>query len=180
MDDPADACFELVYHEVDPENPTVYASAFFPHDYMTVLNKVFIYPYSFEEDVRVEAPYTFAHELGHVLGLRHEHSQRPNLDADFAEDGTEVDEFGEYKPVESILFGIRNPWSVMAYYDQCTIQPSDVKTLNKAYDTLKDGEMVSGTALVGTYVWGQPFGDITDKRKKVCVEKKIHRVAPDN
>jgi len=180
VDDPADACFELVYHELDPENPGIYASAFFPDDYMNVLNQVYIYPYSFEE--RVEAPYTFAHELGHVLGLRHEHSQEPNQQAEFAEDGTQVDTFGnELGTTESILFGIRNPWSVMAYYDQCTIQPSDVKTLNKAYDTLKDGEMVAGTALVGTFVWDEEAGKpVNDKRRKVTVEKKIYRVAPDN
>jgi len=170
VDDPSDACFELVYHEALPENRNVLASAFFPDQYMNVLNQVYIYPLSFRKDVRSEAPYTFAHELGHVLGLRHEHSQSPVQQAKSAEDGTD-----KWGTTESILFGIRNPWSVMAYYDKGTIQPSDVKTLNEAYDTLKDGEMVPGTALVGTHGEGQP-----DKRRKVTVEKKIYRVAPDN
>jgi len=177
VDYPSDACFELTF-EADPPAEGALASAFFPDQYKTVLNQVFIYPLSLDRRVRSEAPYTFAHELGHVLGLRHEHSQGSVQDGK-TEDGTTKDG-GQWVTTESILFGIRNPWSVMAYYDHSTIQPSDVKTLNLAYDTLKDGEMVSGTALVGTYDWRKPEGDKSDKRKKVTVEKKIYRVAPDN
>jgi len=174
VDYASDACFELKFDEAPPGQPTALASAFFPDEYRTVLNQVHVYPLTLQPEYRSEAPYTFAHELGHVLGLRHEHSQGA-VQGGETEDGTTDGETSE-----SILFGIRNPWSVMAYYDHCTIQPSDVKTLNLAYDTLKGGEMVSGTALVGKYDWRKPEGDKTDKRRKVTVEKKIYRVAPDN
>ena len=173
VDYASDACFEVMFDDAPPDENAL-ASAFFPDEYSVVLNQVKVYPLTVQKNYRSEAPYTFAHELGHVLGLRHEHSQS-NVQGGRTEDGTTDGETSE-----SILFGLRNPWSVMAYYDQCTIQPSDVKTLNLAYDTLKDGEMISGTALVGKYDWRKPEGDRTDKRKKVTVEKKIYRVAPDN
>jgi len=159
-----DACFQLEYNPggYDPSGYLSFAEAFFPTDYRRPLNKVTIFQPSLDAEWRDQAAFTFAHELGHILGLRHEHSQE-DVQQGKEEDAT----YG----MQSILFGSRNPNSIMAYYDFAKIQESDIKDVRDAYDQLQDGRTVKGEAVVGSN--GRALG-------KVVVEKKIYRVKPDN
>ncbi len=70
------------------------ATSFFPNDYAKDLNFIKVYRGSFVYPLPMYN--TMLHELGHVLGLRHEFAQKSE------------------KQAESIMFGIRNPRSVMA------------------------------------------------------------------
>ncbi|KAL5354911.1 hypothetical protein ACLOAV_001002 [Pseudogymnoascus australis] len=67
VDDIEEACFVLQY---GGELGRVIASAFFPND--ALLNAVNVYSYAFESTQVGILKNVFLHELGHVLGLRHE------------------------------------------------------------------------------------------------------------
>lgn len=90
---------------------SVYARAYFPNN--DVLNTVSVYKLSFEQDQVRYMTNVFLHEVGHVLGLRHE----------FAGDS----ETG------AVRFGASNTSSVMSYQWPPTIQPSDVSSLKAFY-----------------------------------------------
>lgn len=146
-----DACFQVQY---GGDNGDVAASAFFPDEHRRALNDVFIYKRQYESDLRPYVTNTMAHELGHVLGLRHEH----------AHEG-----IGKWIPpedtkggVEAIIYGSRNPKSVMAYYLAQEIQPSDIHDITDAYDRLTDGLIIEG------------------KGRFDFVKKRVLRVSPDN
>jgi len=160
-----DACFQLEYSPdgYDPSGYISFAEAFFPTQYSKPLNKVTIFQPQLDPDWRDQAAFTFAHELGHVLGLRHEHSQE-DVQQGKEEDAT----YG----MQSILFGSRNHNSIMAYYDYAKIQESDIQDIRAAYDQLENGKIVKGEGVVG------PRGQRA--RRKIIVEKKVYRVAPDN
>ncbi|KAK3725876.1 hypothetical protein LTR37_000024 [Vermiconidia calcicola] len=68
-DDRDSANFYLRYMINPPEEPTVLAKAFFPNQ---VGQDVIVYSCAFEPDNRSTMKVVFLHELGHVLGLRHE------------------------------------------------------------------------------------------------------------
>jgi len=158
-----DACFQLKYGGVDTSGTL--AEAFFPDQYRAVLNNVIVYQAQLEGKYKDEIVNTFAHELGHVLGLRHEHSQdKPTIPGIWGdvEDGRYRNEV-----VESILFGSRNPYSIMAYYDAMKIQDSDVKDARNAYDNLQNGSTLKGQGL-------------GSKGKKIIIQKTVYRVKPDN
>ena len=121
-----DACFQVLY---GGENGNVLASAFFPDDYRDILNELYVYQLQFEPEHKDTIANTMAHEIGHVLGLRHEFAEAEDL---------------KYN-VESIFYGIRNPDSVMANTQIPKIQPSDVKYTNEIYDKLHDGKVLTGT-----------------------------------
>ena len=70
------------------------ATSFFPNDYAKDLNFIKVYRGSFTYPLPLYN--TMLHELGHVLGLRHEFAHKSE------------------KQAESIMFGIRNSRSVMA------------------------------------------------------------------
>lgn len=93
---------------------------------------------------------TMLHEIGHVLGLRHEFAQE------------EEDRLEPSRKYESILFGIKNPRFVMAYYPAQEIQDSDVDAVRRAYDELADGSQLEGQG---------PFGR---------TRKTVNRVEPNN
>jgi hypothetical protein len=161
-----DACFQLEYNPggYEPNGGVSFAEAFFPTDYRKALNKVIIYQPQLDPDWRAQTAYTFSHELGHVLGLRHEHSQED------VQQGQEEDvTYG----LQSMLFGSRNINSVMAYYDFPLIQETDIKDVRDAYDQLQHGTTVKGQGVVAG-----PRGQAPGR--KVLIEKKIYRVAPDN
>lgn len=111
-----DAAFVLAYGGTESK---VLASAFFPND--KPLNTMYVYSYGF--DKKDQAGYTnfgimknvFLHELGHVLGLRHE--------------------FAIEKEGGAVPFGSRDPHSIMSYTFPPKIQPSDIEG-TKAFLTL--------------------------------------------
>ncbi|RFU73928.1 metallopeptidase, catalytic domain-containing [Trichoderma arundinaceum] len=102
-----DACFVLTY---GGDEGSVLARAFFPND--RDLNALFVYQRAFDEKTSPYQSNIFLHELGHVLGLRHEFA---------AEEGGAVE------------FGRANPQSVMGYVFPPNIQVSDVESATAFY-----------------------------------------------
>ncbi len=145
-----DACFKLEYGGF--KGP-VLAEAFKPYDYTKVLNTVYVYQLLFDPKYRVHMLGTMLHELGHVLGLRHEFAHH------VVHGWGPEDVEGIF---ESILYGSNNPQSVMAYYMGQTIQDSDKEDIRRAYDELMDGTVISGQG------------------KFKLVTKTIERVEPNN
>lgn len=148
-----DACFQLRYGGV---GDGVLARAFFPSSWRNSLNFVVVFDTQFDRRFVDQFVPTMLHELGHVLGLRHEHSQSELVGRQGPY--TEDLDFG----LESILFGPNNPKSVMSYNGVPTIQDSDAKYVRKAYDELGDGSKISGKGIFGT------------------VTKTVVRVEPNN
>lgn len=146
-----DACFQVAY---GGDRGGVLASAFFPDQYENSLNSVLAYKGMFSRGQKPLMVSTMLHELGHVLGLRHEHSHAGIPGWIPPED--------QANGAESIVWGVRNPRSVMAYYQGQEIQESDTKAICEAYDELVDGKVISGTGRFGS------------------VQKTIRRVPPNN
>ncbi len=140
----SDAAIELRFDKDGREG--LLASAFFPNEYRRDLNFLRVYSSSFDRRYRrrYRLYNTMLHEIGHILGLRHEFAHETE------------------KGMESILFGTRNKKSVMAYYPSQEIQDTDIDFIRKAYDELKDGEIVRAEGPVGE------------------VSKRISRVVPNN
>lgn len=86
------------------------AEAFFPNTKLS--NYLFVYSRVLEIDVRANMANVFEHELGHVLGLRHEFA---------AEEG------------DFVLFGELNPASVMSYNWPPSITEQDTKETQAFY-----------------------------------------------
>lgn len=79
---------------------------------------------------------TMLHELGHVLGLRHEFAQ-------IKEDGRGGD------PSYSVEFGPPNENSIMSYNDVRSLADTDKIYTQLAYDRLKSGSTYTGKSVVG-------------------------------
>ncbi|KAI2604897.1 uncharacterized protein GGS25DRAFT_402820 [Hypoxylon fragiforme] len=112
--------FLLTYGGVDDE--WSYACAFFPSD-PPKQRKLRVFDLCFEEPQRAYMSNIFYHELGHILGLRHEFAQSPD----------EPDELAR----PSMFVGQQNPSSVMNYHphpSQLVIQPSDYDGVQRLYD----------------------------------------------
>jgi hypothetical protein len=106
----------------------VLASAFFPNH--NDLNYVFVYEQAFSRDWKSHMWKVFLHELGHVLGLRHE----------FA-----VDREGQ----GAVEFSPRNSRSVMNYRSEPPeLQDSDIKSTKDFYSLKGDPPMVGMTKVV--------------------------------
>ncbi|KAK3179119.1 hypothetical protein OEA41_001258 [Lepraria neglecta] len=109
---------------------TVLASAYFPNQ--KDLNFVYVYSYAFNPGWKENLWKVLTHELGHVLGLRHE----------FAMDA------GKMFEGSAVQVGERNPYSVMNYRrEPPELQPSDVTATTDFYK-LPVGTQISGTAIV--------------------------------
>jgi len=97
-----DACFVLGY---GGDGGDTLARAFFPNS--RDLNNMYVYRKAFQSGYVNYLHNVFLHELGHVLGLRHEFA----LEREGA------------GPL--VVWGIRNPLSVMSYTFPPQLQPSD-------------------------------------------------------
>jgi len=119
------ACFQLTYGGVHPEG--VLARAFTPDSHKKTLNEVVIYQGALEGKYRDQIVDTFAHELGHGLGLGQEQSQDKQTTAH----GTSYCAAGQVEDGRgsgsgSILFGTRNPYSIIrGYYNAMKVQDAD-------------------------------------------------------
>ncbi|KAJ5358314.1 catalytic domain-containingprotein [Penicillium cataractarum] len=80
------------------------------------LNTLFVYQKAFEPGIINSMYNVFLHELGHVLGLRHEFAPE--------KEGSDP----------SVQIGPRNPLSVMSYTFPPQIQPSDETSTRVFYD----------------------------------------------
>ncbi|PVH68135.1 zincin [Cadophora sp. DSE1049] len=103
-----DAAFVLAY---GGDGGSTLAKAFFPND--RDLNTVFVYQRAFQAGFVNNMANIFLHELGHVLGLRH-----------------------EFAAIEggAIQWGSTNPYSVMGYQFPPQIQQSDVTDTRSFYN----------------------------------------------
>jgi hypothetical protein len=104
----ADAAFVLRYNT---QSGNTLARAFFPN--ANDLNVIWVFGRAFQSDVVRYMDAVMEHELGHVLGLRHEFADQ--------EGG-------------AVLWGPRNPISVMSYNFPMRIQPSDIDSTRQLYD----------------------------------------------
>lgn len=89
IDSPRAAAFTIEYNG---DNGDTLAEAFFPNPKLS--NHLYVYSRAFQADAREYMASIFEHELGHVLGLRHEFA---------AEEG------------DFVLFGKQNLSSIMSY-----------------------------------------------------------------
>ena len=121
-----DAAFVLAY---GGDKDSVLASAFFPNE--DPFSTVFVYLGAFKPGSINFQKEIFLHELGHVLGLRHEFSM-------------EIDpETGEAKEGGAVLLGEQNKLSVMNYGDfPPAIQESDKRDTKAFYD-MREAEIGS-------------------------------------
>lgn len=103
-----DAAFVLAY---GGDGGSTLARAFFPNS--DNLNTIFVYKKAFEPAFINYMVNIFLHELGHVLGLRHEFADQ--------EGG-------------AVQWGPRNPASVMSYRFPPQIQPSDIRDAKSFYN----------------------------------------------
>jgi hypothetical protein len=94
----------------------VLAEAFFPN--YADLNTLNVYDAAFQPETMQYLKNTFLHELGHVLGLRHEFAPE--------REDTGDDNY-------TVQIGPRNPLSVMGYEFPPQIQPSDVENVKAFY-----------------------------------------------
>lgn len=117
--DPAEAAFEVVY---GGPHPTAVASAFFPNRPRP--RQVLVYEKTFTPEGLARMRNSFQHELGHIMGLRHEHANTA------------------LEPTPAILVGVKNPLSIMGYLFQRSILPTDISWLKYFY-TLASGTILT-------------------------------------
>ncbi|RDW79119.1 uncharacterized protein DSM5745_05971 [Aspergillus mulundensis] len=106
-----DAAFVLSFAEQRSEG--VLAEAFFPSD--VDLQTLNVYPAAFRPGTVQYLRNIFLHELGHVLGLRHEFAPERERSA------------------KSVQVGPRNPTSVMGYEFPPRLQASDIDSTKAFY-----------------------------------------------
>jgi hypothetical protein len=106
----------------------VLAEAFFPND--KPLSGLFVYKSALQPSNLNYLRNILQHELGHVLGLRHEFALKKE------------------RTLKAVRFGTINPLSVMSYTFPPNIQPSDEKDTRDFYEF--DGKKIDGLRMV---VW---------------------------
>ncbi|RFN43883.1 putative matrix metalloproteinase-11 protein [Fusarium flagelliforme] len=120
---------------------SVLAEAFFPNS--QDLNYVFVYSYAFTKDWKKSMSNVFAHELGHVLGLRHE----------FAIGDVRDRMTASREGKDAVRIDAPNEKSVMNYRaEPPEIQQSDIDSTRKFYSMTEDaaGELpqIGGTKII--------------------------------
>ncbi|KAH0569267.1 hypothetical protein GP486_000023 [Trichoglossum hirsutum] len=127
------AAFVLKYAK-GPDN--ILATAFFPDSNDRTL---YVYELAFLEEIRDKMANVFLHELGHILGLRHEFAGRTEHD----------------NPSAQVSPG--DPRSVMGYFNDLNfeIQDSDVRGLQYLY-SLEGDSLFKGfrVVVVDPEIWG--------------------------
>lgn len=117
----AEAAFEVVY---GGPLPGVVAMAFFPNAPRGPRpRQVLVYDAIFTPAGLARMRSTFQHELGHIMGLRHEHANTTS------------------EPTPAILIGDKNLFSIMSYQLNRSIQPTDIHW-TKYFYTLADGTIL--------------------------------------
>ena len=128
--DQAQAHFYVKFFDPNDRRNATLASAFFPNE---VSQDVLVYKRALEPANLKILKNVFLHELGHVLGLRHE----------FAITGDAAKNLAPETSTPAVQFMESNYYSVMSYNFPPTIQQSDIDGV-KAFYQLKNGEMING------------------------------------
>ncbi|KAI9674026.1 MAG: hypothetical protein M1829_003869 [Trizodia sp. TS-e1964] len=129
----ASAHFELIY---DPNTiACFYADSPFPGEYD---KPMIVTAFALSAPERGILKNVFLHELGHVLGLRHE----------FALDTTQQQQLNVSEKAEgAVQFKLRNPISVMSYAPKPKMQQTDIDGTKDFYN-LKKGSTIDGIPIV--------------------------------
>jgi hypothetical protein len=165
----SDACFQLTYSE---DLGDALAQAFGPDDYKEDLNEVIISALQLgDPKYRPKTANVLAHELGHVVGMRHAHAQEdmPGTPGHLEDNGIDS---------ESVFFGHKQDQmsddSIMAYTESLRIHCSDIYYMRKVYDQLSASKVTRDDSKIMKGPGLGPDG------KETTVEKEIIVVAPDN
>jgi hypothetical protein len=118
--DQSSANFYLVYKVNTQANINTLASAFFPHE---IDQDVIVYKRSFDADGLAILKNIFQHEIGHILGLRHEFAITGDPDK-----GLRPEDAGPVQFLEN------NYNSIMSYNFPPKIQDSDREQVSKFYE----------------------------------------------
>lgn len=127
--DAASAHFDLTYWDPDDPSDTTLAMSFFPNEKNQT---VWVYASALQPRNFDDLPSILAHEIGHILGLRHEFAITGDAAKDLSAEGEGARQFME-----------PNYNSVMSYNFPPTIQDTDKRGI-KAFYKLKNGAKVGG------------------------------------
>lgn len=130
-------------------NPPVYARAFLPNE---TLRELTVYEHTLQAAEYLAG--ILSHELGHILGLRHEFAHRRD----------------EGRDHRSVLVGRENPQSVMNYFDDpkdFQVQERDLEELRRFYED--DRVEYEGLAIRDIDPEVRPFGK-DDKPMNLIVD----------
>ncbi|PSR84436.1 hypothetical protein BD289DRAFT_453331 [Coniella lustricola] len=155
------AVFQLVYRQTTSSSQQYYALAFFPTEDCQQ-RKLTVYDLSFEDDNRDFMSFIFCHELGHILGLRHEFASQEGRPYISIGPGDESSIMNYYKAGDFRKFRISaQDWTMTRHFYQ-----SHVLRFSKP------GRYVHGTA----EVWEHKIIEIMP----LAVAAPLDEIQPDN